>query len=435
MDNKNVTHPRLVALRHRDFRLLWFGQLLSSIGSQMQIIAVNWHVYVLLQNHSSTLSFWQWHFLLNEQALGVGALGAVRVVPIFLFALLGGALADQGNRRGLIIYAQVAAIISTFLLTYVTLSGRVTIGWLYLFTAFDVAISAFNEPAQNAFFPELVPNEHLANATTLYSLLWQVGTIAGPPLAASLIALTGQMGLVYLLNGCSFIAVLLTVLFIQSRETHTRAEETLSWQVVRGGWHFVRSSRMVWCTMVLDFYATFFSTARTMLPFVANSILHAGVQGYGILSIAQPVGGLLTGLVLAIKKHLHRQGAILLLSVAAYGVATAFFGITPYFVLSFILFALTGVGDTISTVIRGIMRQQLTPDAFRGRVNGIHMILAFGGPQLGELESGLLAAFVGIPVTILTGGLATILLVGWVAWKYPDLRAYAPDPLSGSIVK
>jgi hypothetical protein len=121
--------------------------------------------------------------------------------------------------------------------------------------------------------------------------------------------------------------------------------------------------------------------------------------------------------------------------VAAYGVATAFFGITPYFVLSFILFALTGVGDTISTVIRGIMRQQLTPDAFRGRVNGVHMLLAFGGPQLGELESGLLAAFVGIPVTILTGGLATILLVGWVAWKYPDLRAYVPDPISGSIVE
>ncbi|HEY4386890.1 MAG TPA: MFS transporter, partial [Ktedonobacteraceae bacterium] len=382
MDKKDLSPPRLAALRHRDFRLLWIGQLFSSIGSQMQIIGVNWHLYVLLQGQKDTFSLFSWHFSLNAQALGLGILGAVRVIPIFVFALLGGVLADRLDRRRLILWAQVVAIMSTLLLAFVTFTDHISVFWLYGLTAIDVAISSFNEPAQNAFFPELVPDEHLANATTLYSLLWQIGTIAGPPLASLLIAFTNQIGFVYLFNGISFAIVLGAVLLIQYRGTMSISEEPLNWQVMKDGLRFVTRSRMVWSTMLLDFFATFFSTARTMLPFVADQILHAGVQGYGLLAVAQPVGAVLTGVVLALKKHLRHQGMLLLISVAIYGVATALFGITPYFVLSFLLFALTGVGDTISTIIRGMIRQQWTPNAYRGRVNGVHMLLAFGGPQL-----------------------------------------------------
>lgn len=176
--------------------------------------------------------------------------------------------------------------------------------------------------------------------------------------------------------------------------------------------------------MILDAFATFFASARTMLPLVATQILHTGVQGYGFLATAQPMGAILTGSIMALRKPVRRQGGIFLISVALYGLATALFGVSSLFIFSYLLFALTGVGDTISTVIRTTIRLQWTPAELRGRMTAVQMVLAFGGPQLGEVESGLLASLMGVSFTIFTGGLITLLIVGWVAWRYPELRMY-----------
>jgi MFS family permease len=148
------------------------------------------------------------------------------------------------------------------------------------------------------------------------------------------------------------------------------------------------------------------------------------VQGYGLLATAQPIGAVLAGSILALRREIQRQGMVLLISVVIYGLATAFFGLSTVFALSFLLFGLTGAADTVSTVIRATLRQVMTPDHLRGRMTGVNMIFFMGGPQLGELEAGLVAAVFGAPFAIVTGGLATVLLTGWVAWKYPRLRTY-----------
>ena len=182
---------------------------------------------------------------------------------------------------------------------------------------------------------------------------------------------------------------------------------------------------------MVDFFATFFSSARTMLPIVADKVLGMGVQGYGLLATAQPVGAVIAGVVLSLRREIYRQGAMLLVSVAVYGLATALFGFSTVFVLSYVLFALTGAGDTVSTVIRGTIRQVVTPDRLRGRMVSVNIIFFLGGPQLGELEAGLVAAAWGAPLAIFTGGLITVLLTGWVAWHYPKLRRYTSDTETG----
>ena len=176
--------------------------------------------------------------------------------------------------------------------------------------------------------------------------------------------------------------------------------------------------------MLLDFFATFFSSARTMLPLVARDVLGLGPAGYGLLATAQPAGAVLAGVVLAWRRDIRRQGVVLLVSVAIYGAATALFGISSVLWLSYLLFALTGAGDTVSTVIRGTIRQLNTPDRLRGRMTSVNMIFFMGGPQLGELEAGVVGSLLGVPFAIFSGGVATVLLTGWVAWRFPRLRRY-----------
>ncbi|MFQ5343809.1 MAG: MFS transporter [Anaerolineae bacterium] len=433
MANNNASTHRLVALQHRDFRLLWFGQLVSTIGSQMQIIAINWHVYELLRGESYTLSLFGREIGLNAGALGLGALGLVRIVPIILFALLGGMLADTRDRRQLLIWTQSAAALFAAILSAITLTGHASIPAIYLLTAAGAAAFAFDNPARQALVPNLVPLEHLTNAVSLNTLLWQIGTIVGPALAGVLVG-AFDIGLVYAINALSFVAVLIALLLMHYRG-HAAAEDTgLGWKAMIEGLRFTYGSRIIWSTMLLDFFATFFSSARTMLPIVAGDVLGVGVEGYGLLSTAQPVGAFIAGAILSLREDIHRQGVVLLLSVAVYGLATALFGVSTLFALSYFLFGLTGAGDTVSTVIRGTIRQIMTPDRLRGRMTSVNMIFFMGGPQLGELEAGLVAAALGAPFAIFTGGVATVLLTGWVAWRYPKLRNYTSDTAAELLV-
>lgn len=418
--------PRLAALRYRDFRLLWFGQLVSMIGSQMQQIAVNWHIFALLRGQEVTLSILGRQIDLGAEALGLGALGLVRIVPIVLFALLGGMLADAYDRRRLMMWTQSAALGFALILAALTLTDRVTVLAIYLLTAAGAATAAFDNPARQSLVPNLVPPEHLANAISLTTLQWQVGSIIGPALAGILIARM-DIGVVYALNALTFLAVLYALGRMQYRGRTTVDLSGLTWDAFLEGIRFVYRTRIIWSTMLLDFLATFFSSARTMLPIVAGDLLHVGPQGYGLLSTAQPVGSVLAGLFLSLRRTIRRQGVVLLASVAVYGLATALFGISTVFALSYFLFALTGAADTVSTVIRGTLRQLLTPDHLRGRMTAVNMMFFMGGPQLGELEAGLVASAFGVSFAIVSGGLATVLLTLWVAWRYPSLRRYTAE--------
>ncbi|MGH2343738.1 MAG: MFS transporter [Chloroflexota bacterium] len=415
--------PRLPALRHRDFRRLWLGQLVSTIGSQMQLIAVNWQVYQLLRGATLRVDSLGLHLDLSGQALGLGTLGLVRVVPIMLFALLGGVLADTHDRRSLILRAQQVEFLAALALAGGSLSGHIGFAALYTLTAVDASAAAFEQPAIDALEPMLVPREHLANAVSLATLVWTVGTIAGPALAGITIGLF-PVGVVYAVNACSFAVVIAAVASLHFRDGPRTGGARVDWRTLVDGLKYTRRTPIIWSTMLLDFWATFFSSARTMLPIVAGSMLGVGSQGYGLLATAQPLGAVLTGTALSIRHVIVRQGMVLLAGVVLYGGATALFGLSTIFALSYALFFLTGAGDMLSAVIRANLRQTLTPNELRGRLSSVHMLLAFGGPQLGEVEAGLAAALFGVSFSLVSGGLATVAITGWVAWRYTPLRRY-----------
>jgi len=374
-------------------------------------------------------------------ALALGALGLVRVLPIIIFALLGGILADTQDRRTLMIWTRATAAVFAGLLAILTLSGQATPLVIYLLTAAGAAATAFDNPARQALVPNLVDRKDLANAVSLNTLMFQIATIGGPALAGVLIGISGNnattvidsaqanahIGIIYAINALSFVFAIGALLSMQYRgkaaatNTHVNRESLLE------GLRFTYQSRIIWGTMLLDFMATFFASARTMLPIVAANILHVGPEGYGLLVTAQPVGALIAGLFISLRKEIYRQGKVLLVSVAVYGLATALFGLSTIFSLSYLLFALTGAGDTVSTVIRGTVRQVMTPDYLRGRMTSVNMMFFMGGPQLGELEAGVIASVLGAPFAIVSGGIATILITGFIAWKYPRLRNYTPS--------
>lgn len=414
---------RFVALQHRDFRLLWFGRLISAIGTSMQIIAVNWHVVELLSGRTYRLSLLGRDFALGAEALGLGLLGLVRVLPIIAFALVGGMVADNADRRRILMWAQGASLLFSTALAVTTLTGRVSVTIVYVLSAGGAAATAFDAPARQSLVPNIVPRRHLTNAVSLDSLLHYVANVGGPAVAGLIIAAVG-VGAVYAVDAASFLVVLGALWLMDYRRPPHARSSGYDRSALVDGLRFTYRTRLIWSTMLLDFLATFFSSARTMLPLVARDILGVGAQGYGLLATAQPIGAIVAGVVLSLRREIHHQGIVLLVSVAVYGVATALFGISTAFALSYFLFSLTGAGDTVSMVIRGTIRQLVTPDHLRGRMTSVNMIFFMGGPQLGELEAGLVASALGVPLAIFTGGVATVLLTLWVAWRYPRLRNY-----------
>lgn len=415
--------PRLVALRYRDYRLLWSGQLISTTGTQMQIVAVNWNVFELLRHQTFALSMFGHALNLNPAALGLGAIGLARVIPIIVFALLGGVLADVHDRKQVMMWSQLAAAALAIVLTGLTLTDHASVGALLIITALGSAAGAFEEPAEQSLVPQLVAESHIPNAISLNTLIWQVGTIAGPAVAGGLIAVT-NVGWVYAINAISFAIVICALLLMHHKGPPAGERPNVSLSSVLEGLRFTYNAKLIWSTALLDFWATFFSSARTMLPIIASEVLGVGAAGYGVLSTAQSVGSLLTGVVISLRREIRNQGVVLLISVAIYGLATILFGLSHIFVFSYLMFALSGAGDTVSTVIRGTIRQISTPDYLRGRTTSVNMIFFMGGPQLGEWEAGMLAALFGAPFAIVTGGIATVLLASYIGWRYPLLRNY-----------
>ena len=417
---------RFAALHHRDFRLLWASNFVSIIGTQMQLVAINWHIYTLLAGSTLTLTLFGQSLALSPEALGLGGVGLVRVIPIALFALIGGTVADIANRRTLLIWTNSLAALLALLLAAANFTGADSLWVIYLLTALTSATAAFAGPAYQSLIPNLVPREHLTNAISLNSIAFQTATITGPALAGLLMG-RFSIGWVYAVNAVSFAAIIVALALLRHRGGAAAVDTGLNVKAIAEGWRFVRNTRIIWGSMLLDFFATFFSSARTMLPLVAGQILNVGASGYGLLSTADAVGSLAAGSIISLRKDIYRQGLVLLASVAAYGLATALFGLSTSFALSYLLFMFVGASDTVSTVIRQTIRQIMTPDRLRGRMTGINQIFFMGGPQLGELEAGIVAALFGAPVAIVSGGIATIVMTGWIAWKYPRLRGYTSE--------
>ena len=271
--------PRFVALRYRDFRLLWLGEMVSTTGSQMQLFAINWHVFQLLRGQSFTFELLGRSIEMGSEAFGLGMLGLVRVIPIVLFALLGGMLADALDRRQLMIWTRVLSVVVAAVLTWLTLAGQIDVNSIYLLTALGSAATALDSPARQSIVANLVAPRHLSNAISLNTLIFQIATIFGPALAGLLVA-HFEIGLVYGLNTLTFLVAIVAIALIRHR-SQIQYGARIGWRALIDGIRFTFRTRIIMGTMLLDFFATLFASARTMLPIVAGDILGVGAVGYG----------------------------------------------------------------------------------------------------------------------------------------------------------
>ncbi|HSS45244.1 MAG TPA: MFS transporter [Thermoanaerobaculia bacterium] len=424
-----ASRPPYLALRHRDYRRLLVSQLLSLIGSQMQVVAINWHVY-----------------LLTRSPLALGFVGLTRVLPIIIFSLWAGVVADRRDRRRVMIASQLAMTAVALALAGFTFAHGETLWLLYGLNLLSAAAVAFDGPARQALIPRLVPAEDLPGALSLDLSVFQAALIGGPALAGLIIAghadplprfaAAGPPGhapglaLIYALNAVSFLAVIFALATMRtSGAPEAGAGEERPWKALQEGLRFVFTTPLMVWTMGLDFFATFFSGAMSLLPIFADQILKVGAKGYGILVAAPAMGALAGSLFASIRPLPPRQGRIFLVSVAAYGAATVVFGFSRSFPLTMAALAATGLADAISTVIRRAIRQLATPDRLRGRMTSVNMIFFMGGPQLGELEAGLVASLfastaVGVTVSVVSGGVATLLVAAVIAAVATSVRQY-----------
>jgi MFS family permease len=400
------------ALRHRDFRLLWLGQLISASGTMMQTAAILWHVYDV-----------------THQPVALGLVGLVRIVPVVGLSLVSGLAADRFDRRRLMLFTQTGMAVCAALLGLLAVSGVKAVWPIYLLAALSSAFGAFDLPARQSLIPNLVPREDLSNAFSVNSTMMQAASVVGPAMAGTVIAQAGVQW-AYWFNAASFLAVIVALLAMHVRPTIAKADRpAVSVGAALEGLRFVRHTPIILSTMLLDFIATFFSSANALLPIYAEDILHVGPAGYGWLYAAAAVGAVVAAFILTFVRTINRQGPVLIIAVLIYGLATVLFGFSTVFVAAFLALACTGAADTVSMVIRSTMRQLNTPDNLRGRMVSVNMMFFMGGPQLGEMEAGLVAAWLGAPFSVISGGVACIAVTLWVARRWPQLWHYSQQPI------
>jgi MFS family permease len=359
----------------------------------------------------------------------ISVIGLVRFLPVILLSLFAGVAADRSDRRKMAIITQSALGFIAFLLGMKTSGGGMTIWYLFGIVFIHSVAVAFDVPARQAIIPSLVPREDLANAYSLNSIASKVGGILGPALSGVVIAFWG-LKWTYWINALSYLAVIAALLAmgnVQQKVEKRILNLKLTMAEVREGISFIINSPVILSVMILDFFGTFFSSAKTLLPFVAIDILHVGPIEYGWLSAAQSMGTVLVGIYISQKKTLSRQGKLICISVAMFGLATILFGISTSFLFTFLALFLIGIFDGLSSIIRNTARQLLTPDAMRGRMISITQIFFKGGPQLGEVESGIAAQLFGVPFAIVSGGAGCVLAAVIVAKKIPQLWKFNGD--------
>jgi len=381
----------------------------SVTGSQMQFVAINWHVY-----------------LLTKSAFALGLVGLFRGVPIIVCSLAGGVFADAFDRKRTMVVTQTVMLLTAAMLTAATLSGLKSVWPIYLLSALSAAAQAFDTPARQALMPTLVPEEDFPNAVSLGIIVFNIAIILGPAIAGFILAETGP-AIIYGFNALSYLAVIGAVIAMRTSgkpDLQRGRREALSFAALKEGLRFVWQTPIIVQTMTLDFAATFFASATLLLPIFAQERLHVGARGYGFLAAAPAIGSVLTALVMARVGNFRKQGRLVVASVAVFGVATAGFGVSTVYWISLLMLAITGAADTVSTVLRQTIRQLVTPNQLRGRMTSINMMFFMGGPQLGELEAGSLAALIGAPLSVVVGGLGSLICAAVAAVKSKSLMEF-----------
>lgn len=399
--------PPLAALAHRDFRLLYLGLLVSTMGSQITRVTSAWLIWNL-----------------TGSAVALGLAGLVSALPLIPMSLLGGALADAVERRRLMLATQGAALLTVTALAALTAAGLVQVWHLYAAGLLITVSGVLDRPARQALIPSLVPPAHLLNAYTLMTTLIQAGGLVGPVLAGLVLATLGPAA-AFTLDAVSFLAVVVALLLMRVPPI-AGGPRKLSLGSIGEGLRFVRSKPIIIGLLGLDVVAMLFGYYPTLLPIFADEILRAGEAGFGLLTAAPAAGSLAGAGLMLFAGHLRRPGWVMLGAVAGYALALAGLGASTWLLLSLLCAGLLGLTDAVSMAIRHTTVQLNTPDEFRGRVASVFQISVQGGNSIGAVNAGFAAAAIGAgPATILGGVLvlAMVVLFGWLVRPLRTFRA------------
>jgi MFS family permease len=392
-------------LCYRDFRLIWSAEVLSQTGTQIQRVAVAWQV-----------------FELTGDPFHLGLLGLVRFVPLFLFGLAGGVVADRYDRRQTLILSQLALMVVSGGFTVLTATGDISLVWIYSLTALSALLSAVAAPTRHALIPTLVPTVSIPAAMSLGVLAFQGAGMAGPAVGGVLVASVG-IALSYAVDTVTFGVGAISAFALRTRPV--RAAPVVSGlAAAMEGLHFLRESPVLLGTMALDFLAGFFGASTTLMPIFASEVLGGGPQTLGWLLTAPAVGAVVGATIMASRRPLARPGVGILAAIVVFGLSITAFAFSRNLWLSLAFLATSGAADSVSVSQRHTLRNLLTPDRLRGRVAAAHSTFAAGGPQLGDLRAGIVASWTGAPVAVAIGGLAAALTALLVARQVPGIARF-----------
>lgn len=404
-----VVSPKLIpgpwsVLRNRDYALLFWGQLISAAGTQMQIVAVSWQVY-----------------LLTHSAVALGLIGLVQAVPRLIFSLVGGVFADVFDRRKMLIVIEILLAATSAALALCTIFNVINIVIVYVVVLIAASVSAFEFPTRQAIVPGLVPREQMTDAMSLNMAMMQLTFILGSTLGGFVIAWLGVAN-TYWIDVISYFVVLGSLLLMVVPRIPVEKRARAGFGALADGMRFLRAHPVILAVLSLDFFATFFGSPKSLLPVYASDIMHVGPQGLGILLAATSIGAVVLTPFAGRIGRIARQGLGIVLAIIAWGIFIMAFGLYPASLWLAVLFlAAAGAADMVSMVLRGVIVQLITPDEFRGRIGAVNAMFVIGGPMLGQFESGLVAGLVTPEFSVVSGGLACILATLAIAAFVPNL--------------
>ena len=407
-----------VSLRQRNFRLFWFGQLISLMGTMMQITGQVWLVLVL------THSAWQ-----------LGLVGALQAMPILLFSIFAGVFADRWSKRHVLLVTQVAAMLQALLLWVLIATGTIQLWHLYVLAMLLGLTNSLGRPASRAFVVELVGRKDLPNAIALNSSLTSLARIVGPALGGIIIAASG-VSMLFLLNALSFLPVIVGLALIKSHELHAQTlqpvitnERQSTWQSLREGVNYVwNTPTLLLVILVVGLVLLFGSNFNVVLPLFATDVLHVGATGFGFLSAATGIGALLSALWLAWS---NRQPTIrrMLNVMLVFGIVEVAFVVSHIYLLSLVLIAIVGFTENTYAMQAMTSLQMVAPNHLGGRVMSVQALFFDGSLPLGYLLMGWLSGLFGAPIALLIGAFLSLLVVGagWIWHKVAEVNILSPE--------
>jgi MFS family permease len=409
----------------RDFRLLWFGELVSETGSQIALVAV----YVQV-------------FQITDSAFAVGAVGAVQLVPLAVAALLGGPLIDRYDRRRLLLVSTCGQAGASGVLLAATVAGSPPLAAVYVGAALVAGFGGFSLSVRSSMTPNLVVPSQLSSALSLNQVMFHMTLIVGPAVGGIVIDQVG-LGWAYGIDVVSFAATIGAVVLMrpQHPEVDPAAEEreeragalAHGWRQITEGFRFLKGRRVLQSTFYVDLIAMTFGMPRALFPVLAVTQFDAGPEIVGILFSAVSLGALLGALTTGWVRHVQRQGLAVLVAVGVWGAGIAMFGFAgDVLTLALVALGVAGAADVVSAVFRSTILQQSVPDNLRGRMSAVHILVVVGGPRVGDMEAGVVAAIFTPTISVITGGLACIAGVVALALAVPEFARYRAPAIARS---